>query len=75
VAVGIRSCWPDAGAGAGLKSGLAHSQRQGGDPGKRSDQELLRNLPDMAAGIFKAGSPYAPGSIDRAVQELHSASG
>jgi len=37
--------------------------------------QVLRDLPDMAAGIGEAGRPYSPGPVHRAVEQLHSAAG
>src|SRR5436305_15331076 len=44
-------------------------------PGHRPDRRLLRDLPDVAAGIAEAGAAHAPWPIQRAVQQVHSACG
>jgi hypothetical protein len=44
-------------------------------PGHRRDRRLLRDLPDVAAGIADAGGAHAPWPIHWAVQQLHSAGG
>ena len=43
--------------------------------GSRASRELLRDLPDVPAGILEAGRSRSPGSIHGSVQQLHAACG